>query len=185
MPDIDDLIFRWREGDQQAARLLYEQHRGRVYRLAYGLLNNAEDAEEVAQDALTQALMQIERYDAERARFSTWLHTITVNRVRDRQRRKRLPLLDLEGWQEQYGMLADEAPTPEGWYELNFDQEQVWQAVQQLSADLREALILRYWAGHTFQEMALILDCPLGTAQSRVRRGFERLRSLLSHLARH
>ena len=58
--------------------------------------------------------------------------------------------------------------------------DEVWEAVQSLKPRLREAVILRYWAGHTYREVAEILGCPVPTAQSRVRLAYERLRELLS-----
>ena len=57
MPDIDTLIQRWQDGDERAAEALYNHHRERVFRLAYGLLGDPADAEEAAQDALTYALV--------------------------------------------------------------------------------------------------------------------------------
>ena len=57
---------------------------------------------------------------------------------------------------------------------------EVWEAVQSLSPRLREAVLLRYWAGHTYREMADILSCPVPTAQSRVRLAFQRLRADLA-----
>ena len=57
---------------------------------------------------------------------------------------------------------------------------QVWAAVQDLKPPLREAVLLRYWAGHTYQEIADIVGCPLRTAQSRVRLAFQQLRANLA-----
>ncbi len=180
MTNTLDLIARWQTGDQQAAEQLYAQSRERVFRLAYGLLGNPEDAEEVAQDALTYALVNIDRYDPDRALFSTWLHTITVSRVRDRQRRKRFSLTSLTEWLAAGRDVAADSPRIEGRLEQAFARREVWEAVQTLSPTLREAVVLRYWAQHSFREMAKIMRCPLGTAQSRVRRGFEKLANELS-----
>lgn len=180
MIDTLDLIARWQTGDQTAAERLYAQSRERVFRLAYGLLGNPEDAEEVAQDALTYALVNINRYDPDRALFSTWLHTITVSRVRDRQRRKRFSLTSLTEWMTGGRDFDAALPRMESRLEQDFARREVWEAVQTLSPTLREAIILRYWAQHSFREMAEIIGCPLGTAQSRVRRGFEKLTGELS-----
>lgn len=180
MIDTQHLIEKWLEGDENSARLLYDQNRDRVYRLAYGLLGNAQDAEEVAQDALTYALVNIDRYDAGRAKFSTWLHTITVSRSRDKHRRKRFSLTSLTEWMQQGEDFADNTPSPENQLDSAMHATLVMQAVDQLKPQLREALILRYWAGHSFAEMAKIMGCPLGTAQSRVRRAFEQLRKQLT-----
>ena len=79
MLDIDALIERWRSGDENAAEAIYTQSRGITFGLAYALLDDAADAEEVTQDVLAYALSHIDRYDPQRARFSTWLYTITIS----------------------------------------------------------------------------------------------------------
>ncbi|UCC63151.1 MAG: sigma-70 family RNA polymerase sigma factor [Anaerolineae bacterium] len=180
MPNTDVLIERWRNGDERAAEALYNGHRDPVFRLAHGLLGDPSDAEEVAQDALTYALVNIHRYDPNRASFTTWLHTIAVSRCRDRHRRRRLPSLSLTAWLGRGGDVADSAPAPERLAIQSEVRSQVWEAVQALSQPLREAILLRYWASHTYREMAEILDCPVGTAQSRVRLAYQRLREALA-----
>lgn len=180
MPDVSGLIQRWQAGDERAAETLYNHHRDSVFRLAYGLLGNAADAEEVAQDALTYALVNIHRYDPGRASFATWLHIITVSRCRDRRRRRWLPSLSLTAWLQRGRDVPDSAPGPEHCAIQAETRSQVWEAVQALSRPLREAILLRYWAGHTYREMAEILDCPVPTAQSRVRLAYKRLRATLA-----
>lgn len=180
MADIGAFIQRWQAGDERAAEAIYNQYRESTFRLAYGLLGNAADAEETAQDALTYALTRIARYDPQRASFSTWLHTITVSRCRDRQRRRRLPTFSLSRWLQRGGDAPDPAPTPEGRTAQAETCNEVWGAVHELSPPLREAILLRYWAGHTYQEMADIMDCPLRTAQSRVRLAYKQLRATLA-----
>jgi RNA polymerase sigma-70 factor (ECF subfamily) len=176
----EQLIQRWQQGDETAAEALYEAHSGRVFRLAYALLGNRDDAEEVMQDTMIYALTRINRYDPQRAAFATWLHTIAVSRCRDRGRRKRLPSISLGNWKDGGGDVAAPNSGPE---EVTIGQEnlhEIWQALEQLSPKLREAVVLRYWGNHTYQEMAQIMQCPLPTAQSRVRLAYERLRELLT-----
>ena len=180
MPDLEALIQRWQTGDERAAEALYNQFREQTLRLAYGLLGDPAEAEEAAQDALAYALAHIGRFDASRASFNTWLHTITVSRCRDRQRRRRLPTTPLFTWLESGGDMADPHPGPEHCTDRTETRNQVWRAVQSLSPTLREAIVLRYWADHTFREMSAILGCPVSTAQSRVRLAYERLRAQLT-----
>ncbi|MBI1882581.1 MAG: RNA polymerase sigma factor [Chloroflexi bacterium] len=180
MPDLSALIQRWQGGDERAAEAIYNHHREATFRLAYGLLGSAADAEEAAQDALTYALTHINHYDTGRASFATWLHTITVSRCRDRQRRRWLPMFSLTQWLQRGQETPDPAPSPERQAVQGETHSEVWQAVQNLSPQLREAILLRYWADHTYQEMAAILDCPLRTAQSRVRLAFDKLRVILA-----
>jgi RNA polymerase sigma-70 factor (ECF subfamily) len=174
------LIERWRAGDERAAEGLYQHNAELMYRLAYGLLGDPADAEEVAQDVLAYALSHIDHYDPNRARFTTWLHTIAVSRCRDKRRRKWLPRLSLTTLLGRGGDIPDAAPRPEHSVAAEEIHSEVWQAVQALSPTLREAVLLRYWAEHTYREMAEILGCPLPTAQSRVRLAFQELRQTLS-----
>jgi len=177
MTTLSALIQRWQAGDESACEALYNDQRERVFRLAYGLLGDAADAEEVAQDALAYALSHIRRYDAARSSFATWLHTIAVSRCRDRLRRKRLPWL--AAWLQQGGDVR--APDgPEARAIRSEVRAEISRAVQKLSPPLREAILLRYWAGHTFQEIAHIVGCPVPTAQSRVRLAYQHLRAALS-----
>lgn len=174
--DIEQLIARWRDGEQAAAEQLYNAVRDRTYRLSVGLLGNAEDAEEVTQDALTYALLNIDRFDASKAQFTTWLHTITVSRCRDKRRRKRFSLVSIAEWVQSGRELHDQAAPPDQQVDQLFSQREVWRAVNALSPTLREAIVLRYWAQHSFKEMAEIMGCNLRTAQSRVRLGYAKLR---------
>jgi RNA polymerase sigma-70 factor (ECF subfamily) len=180
MPDIEVLIQRWQNGDEHAAEALYNHHREPIYRLAYGLLGDPADAEEAAQDALTYALVHIARYNPQRARFTTWLHTITVSRCRDRQRRRRLSSISLTAWLERGESLPAPVAEPERHVIQQEASSEVWTAIQALNPRQREAILLRYWAGHTYQEMAKIMNCPLPTAQSRLRLAYQRLRTALT-----
>lgn len=184
MTDTLKLIQDWQAGDERAAEALYAAHRDHAFRLAYGLLGDAEDAEEAAQDALTYALTHIHQYAPERASFATWLHTITVSRCRDRQRRKRLASFSLTEWLGLGRDIPDPEPGPEAAVIAAEGRDALLLAIQGLNPPLREALVLRYWAGHTFQEIADIMDCPLPTAQSRVRLAYQQLRARLGIVRR-
>jgi RNA polymerase sigma-70 factor (ECF subfamily) len=180
MSDESALIIRWQAGDEDAAEAIYNRYRDRVFRLAYGLLGNPTDAEDAAQDALTYALTNIDRYAPQRGSFRTWLHTITVSRCRDLQRRRRMPLSSLTVWMRRGGDVPDPTVGQEQQVIRAEVRGEVWRAVQDLSPRLREAVFLRYWAGHTYREMAEIMDCPVPTAQSRVRLAYQRLRLILA-----
>lgn len=180
MKNTHVMVQRWLDGDERAAEALYTYHRDRVFGLAYGLLGDPLEAEEVAQDALTYALLNIKRYDADRASFMTWLHIITVSRCRDRYRRRRVSNIPLHDWIRSSNDVRDPGPGPEDRVACMETQGQVWTAVRELKPQLREAILLRYWAGHTYKEVSQILGCPLRTAQSRVRTAFRELRTALA-----
>jgi RNA polymerase sigma-70 factor (ECF subfamily) len=182
MADIDILIERWRAGEQRAAEMIYDLHRDRTFRLAYALLDNREDAEEVAQDALAYALVNINQFDDRRSKFTTWLHMITVSRSRDKLRKRRLPTFSLYEWLKNRQQKPDPQPDPELLMEKSETQDQVWRAIQQLSPVLREAVVLRHWGGHTYQDIGEIIGCPMKTAQSRVRLAHKSLANDLSEI---
>ncbi|MCA9994404.1 MAG: sigma-70 family RNA polymerase sigma factor [Anaerolineales bacterium] len=185
MPTEQTLIQRWQAGDERAAEALYQQHYRRVFHLAYGLLGDVAEAEEAAQDALAYALINIGRYEPRLSQFSTWLHTITVSRCRDQQRKRRLATLSLSSWLGWGKELAAPAANPERRLVAKEEQNAIWTAVQTLSPPLREAIVLRHWGGatgdgHTYREIADIVGCPIGTAQSRVRLAYQQLSQRLS-----
>lgn len=172
-------LDRWRSGDERAAELIYNQFRDQTFRLAYGLLGHHEDAEEAAQDALTYALVNVHKYDHTKSGFATWLHTITVSRCRDKRRRKLLPSFSLSEWLQKGQDLPDVRPDPEMITAVHQTHTQLWQAIQTLKPRYREAIVLRYWAGCTYREMAEILGCPIPTAQSRVRLAYDQIKTQL------
>ena len=176
----DQFIQRWlNNSDERAAEALYQTHHKRVYRLAYALLGDVGDAEEVMQDTMVYALTRVKSFDPQRASFTTWLHTITVSRCRDRQRRKRPAYVPFDGHTEGADRLENVVAGTEEATIARESRLELWKALDQLSPKLREAIVLRYWSGHTYQEVAEILHCPLPTAQSRVRLAYDQLRKLL------
>ncbi len=182
MPNLENLIERWRTGDQRAAESLYNQHRERTFRLAYALLGNTEDAEEAAQDALSYALINIDRFDQTRSKFSTWLYMITVSRSRDLNRKRRRPTLSLSDWLSRRRSPSYADISLEQLMEKTELRSAVWDAVQNLSPMLREAIVLRHWGRHTYHEIGEIVGCPMKTAQSRVRLAHQKLAQTLNEV---
>ena len=170
--DLDELIDAAAGGDQRACTALYNRFVQAVYRLAYGVLLNQQDAEEVVQDSFGYAFQSLRRYDSARSSFRTWLYTITLSRCRNKRRRKWLPTLPLADMVE---WLPGREPNPEAAVEQLSIREMVWNALGELSPKQREAIVLRYFDGLTYREMAMVLGCPLKTAESRVRLAHETL----------
>lgn len=180
MASIETLIERWQNGDERAAESIYASSRGTTYALACALLDNPADAEEVTQDALAYALSHISQFDPQKARFTTWLHTITVSRCRNRRRRRFLPGISLFSWGRDDHDEIDPAPDLQALAIQKDSRDEVWSAIRHLSPPLREAILLRYWSDYTFEEIAVIVGCPLRTAQSRVRLAHRELKKILT-----
>jgi RNA polymerase sigma-70 factor (ECF subfamily) len=176
-----DLIERVLAGDETAARELHDAHYPAVLRLAYMLLQNLQDAEDATQEAFVYAFQHLARYDAKRAAFMTWLKVIVTSRCRDRQRRRRFQWLSL---QELVGTrLEPEDETPDHQPAVKLElvgvQQVVWEALNQVPHKSRQALILRYFGGLSYPEMAQALGCSVSTAKSRVVYGQQVLARLL------
>jgi RNA polymerase sigma-70 factor (ECF subfamily) len=178
---IEALIVRCLHGEQQAFAGLYEAVAPGIYQLAYSILLHKQDAEDVVQEAMVYAFRNLNRYNAERGTFRTWLYTITVSRCRNARRRKWLPTIGLSGLLN-IGTepSAPEGRSPEAAVARMGVREALEKALATLSPRLREALALRYGQGLTYREMADILDCPQKTAESRVRLAHEALREAMA-----
>ncbi len=178
MDDVH-LVRRAQDGDERASRQLFEMYQLRTYRLALGLLGDESDAEEVAQDALTYALLNVTRYKPHLSSFSTWLHTITVSRARDKRRRKILPSIPMAQWIGMGNQIQDHTPGPEAHAMRHETEGGLIEVLNQLSPKLREAVVLRFYGDCTYKEMGEIMGCSLNTARSRLRLAIEKLRTQL------
>ena len=180
--DTARLIGRCLSGEQPAYVELYDLFSDGVYRLAYSLLGDAQDAEEVLQDSFEYAFRRLNHFDARKSAFKTWLYRIAVSRCRNKRRRKWLPSFSLSVFD------GDEpsdpaAPLPDERAQLNEQQRVVWAAVGELSPKLREVAILRYYAGLPYGEIGIVLGIPAKTAESRMRLAHKALRERLSDIA--
>jgi RNA polymerase sigma-70 factor (ECF subfamily) len=181
-----DLIERALAGDEAAARELHDTHYPSVLRLAYMLLQNLQDAEDATQNAFVYAFRHLAQYDPGRASFAAWLKVIVTSRCRDLQRRRRVKSLSLQRLMEAGFEPEDEAADhqPDVALELVGVQQVVWEALKQVPCKSRQALILRYFGGLSYPEMARALGCPVSTAKSRVVYGHQVLARLLENDAR-
>jgi RNA polymerase sigma-70 factor (ECF subfamily) len=178
-PDLplDALIDRAGRGDQAACAALYQRFVHPTYRLAYGVLLDEQDAEEVVQDTFAYAIRNLDRFDPDRSAFRTWLYTITMSRCRNKRRRRWLPTINLA---EVADWLPGGEAHPETVAEQRGVRDAVMEALRALTPKLREAVVLRYFDGLSYREMAAVLGCPQKTAESRVRLAHNTLYRLLA-----
>ncbi len=176
-----ETITRAIGGDEVAQRLLYEAHYAAAFRLAYLLLQDACDAEEVVQDAFVYLFRNLRRYDADRGTFWAWLRVTLVSRCRNKRRRKRLQIVSLEVLDATGQSLPDaaQANDPANVLDALGVRRAVWEALQQVSAGARDALVLRYDEGLSYAEIAEVLGCSNDAARARVAHGKTQLRGLL------
>ena len=177
---IQALIERCLTGDETAYAILYDQFASTIYRLTYSMLQHKEDAEEVLQDSFEYAFRKLDQYDPHKSAFKTWLYRIAISRCRNKRRRKWLPSISLSQIVNQE-INDDRTPTPDEALTLSDKQQQVWQALAELTPKLRETAVLRYYEGLSYNEIGDILAIPAKTAESRMRLAHKALHDLLQN----
>lgn len=160
--------------DERALAELYDRFGRSAYGLALRVLRNPTLAEDAVQEAFLQAWRQAERFDARRAKASTWVLTFVHRRAVDLVRREERHKTD----PEEVAPMPIE-PAADEHAELRSKRETVQGALNQLPPDQREAIELAYYGGYTQSELAERLGEPLGTIKSRMFTGLRRLRALL------
>ena len=171
------LLTRSSRGDQEAFAELYDRTSARIYGLAKRVVRDSAQAEEVAQEAYMDIWRQSAQFDSSRGGVLTWMLTITHRRAVDRVRsaeagRQRDTKFATLGEGGEYDVVAEQVSA-------NLDSARVRKALAGLTEVQREALLLAYYGGYTYKEVAELLDVPLGTIKTRMRDGIIRLRDML------
>lgn len=185
-PTDEMLVERFRQGDQSAFELLVIRYEQTVYNLAYRLTGNQEDAFDLAQEAFLKVYRSLRRFRGQSA-FSTWIYRIVINcfydQVRKQKRRASIAFSLDAAIPTEEGELNREWPSLEaGPEDISLQQELarvVQAALLDLTPEYRLALVLRDLHGYTYDEIARITDCNLGTVKSRISRARSALRARL------
>lgn len=183
MDDVKKLVRQAQKGDTAAFEQLVTVYQDRIYGLTFHLTGNHADAQDLAQEAFVKAYYAIKGFRNE-ADFGTWLHRITVNVWINIKRRQR-PTVSLDepvntqNGGEVQRELAATVDTPEEAAERRELRDRIREALMELSAEHRAVLVLREMQGYTYDEIAEILDCSLGTVKSRISRARLALRDKL------
>lgn len=166
-------------GEKSALARLYDQLSGPLYALAFRVLNDASEAQDVIQDVFLQMWHKAGAYEHERGTVFTWAATLTRNRAIDRVRmRKRRAELLADSAPD----LQPSAPTADDSAGSLWAQEKagaVRAALASLAPEQQKAVELAFFGGLTQQEIATRLNEPLGTIKARIRRGLLKLRETL------
>ncbi|MDQ7779126.1 MAG: RNA polymerase sigma factor [Planctomycetota bacterium] len=172
----EHLLAEFVVGNDYALKLLMARYQQALAGFAYRFIGSREAAEEVCLDAFVRVARHAKTFDPAR-KFKTWLYTIAANLCRNRLRERRrrsteLPLTAAAG-------AATAAQTPDKAAQTREIEDRVRAAVESLSAEHREVLVLRAYQGFGYDEIAAIVGCTVGTAKSRM---FYALKSLRERL---
>jgi RNA polymerase sigma-70 factor (ECF subfamily) len=171
------LVERVQAGEKAAFDVLVRKYQHRVLKLVSRFVNDASEAEDVAQEAFIKAYRALASFRGDSA-FYTWLYRIAINTAKNAlvsNRRRPVDFdLDLQD-PEQYDRHArlKEGDTPEGVLLTEEIRTVVERAMEQLPEDLRTAIVLRELEGLSYEEIAEAMDCPVGTVRSRIFRARE------------
>jgi len=184
-----ELIRRSLNGDADAYGDLVLRYQDRIFATVYRILGNGEDAREMAQEAFFRAWSKLDTF-REGARFSTWLYTITLNltrsELRKRKTRRHIKPVSLQvKFGDDVGRTMeppseDDGPlTRIGTAELH---QLALKEIDRLDPEAREVVVLRDMQELSYEEIANVLGCPIGTVRSRLHRARGQLRDRLTPL---
>lgn len=188
--DDKELVTRALEGDESAFRELLELFRRPVFSLVYRMIGDREQAEDLAQESFVKAFNNLDSYNPN-YRFSSWLFKIANNHAIDHLRRARLATVSIHGSphaanaerEEETRIVLesqDESPEQE-MLALELGSE-IEEAIAQLRSDYRTAVILRHIENRPYEEIAEIMEVPIGTVKTFLHRARAELREALAHL---
>lgn len=186
------LIRQAQTGDTRAFEELVVIYQDKIITMSYYLTGNRSDAQDLAQEVFVQAYTKIRSFRQE-ANLGTWLHRIAINIWSNMKRRQKFSnLVSLDdpvqtGEWEFIRSVASDDPEgdPEEALEGKELQESVRQALRSLSEEYRIVLVLREIEGYSYEEIAKITGCSLGTVKSRMSRARQALREIITGQSQH
>jgi RNA polymerase sigma-70 factor (ECF subfamily) len=180
-PDDAQLIADCLAGRTEAFGELVVRHQDRLYRTLVGVLGSSEDARDVAQDSFIHAFRKLRSFRGESA-FYSWLFRIAMNAAASSRRKERVRSVSIDVLRERTGREPiDEHPAGSPSHALERDERRnlVRRALAGVSAEFREALVLKEIEELRYDQIAEALDVPIGTVRSRIHRGRAELREQL------
>lgn len=180
------LVLRVQQGDQQAFNLLVQKYQHKVMSLISRYVKQAADVPDVAQEAFVKAYRAIGNFRGDSA-FYTWLYRIAVNTAKNYlvSQGRKPPATDVDAEEADYlesaGALRDGA-SPESLLLTDEIRNVVMTTIESLPEDLRRAITLREIEGLGYEEIAIEMDCPIGTVRSRIFRAREAIDAQLRPL---
>lgn len=182
------LIRRCIAGDAAAWEEIVQRYHRRIYNICYRFAGSSDDAQDLTQEVFIKMYRTLNTYDVERAAFMTWVTTVTRNLLVDHFRKTKhdrmtdsldAPVSEHEDAMPLSDKIEDSSLHPDARVQSRETRESVHHALQKLSPELREAVILRDLQDMDYREIATVLRVPEGTVKSRINRGRAELARLL------
>jgi RNA polymerase sigma factor (sigma-70 family) len=164
-------------GDYSPASEIYDRYSGRIYNFAFRFLRNSEAAEDATQEVFVKMLRHANQFHGD-AKLSTWLFSITANWCRDYLRKADNKAKESDDVLVTLPTPSDQAPDRR--LEQRENEQRVRRALELLTAEQREAILLSRYQGLSYAEIAQIAGCSEGAVKTRVFRAMETLKKALS-----
>jgi len=187
------LVRRCISGDAAAWEEIVQRYNRRIYNICYRFAGSVDDAQDLTQDVFIKMYRTLQTYDVERGAFMTWVTTITRNLLVDHFRKTKQDRVtdSIDGAPSEHEdamplseQIRDTSATPDSRVQSRETSETVHRALQKLSPELRESVILRDLQDMDYKEIAHVLKVPEGTVKSRINRGRAELARLLQRTYR-
>ncbi len=187
------LVRRCVAGDASAWEEIVQRYHRRIYNICYRFAGTSDDAQDLTQEVFIKMYRTLKTYDVGKGAFMTWVTTVTRNLLVDHFRKTKQDRMtdsldsvpsEHEDAQPLSAQIADPSRPPDSQVQSRETREVVHQALQKLSPELREAVILRDLQDMDYREIAGALKVPEGTVKSRINRGRAELARLLQRTYR-
>ncbi len=182
MAETEEAVRRFLQGEEEAFNRIVRQWERKIYNLAWHMLGNREDAQDVVQETFLSVFKSI-RNLRDPGSFSTWMYKITLNHCRARRKSRSSLLRDSfsDRKEEESALQRDIPATPDGSGPIEA-LDIVRKALADLSEDHRTAIVLKEYAGLSLEELAAVMQCPLSTAKSRLYHGLRQVQRNLKRM---
>ena len=172
-----ELVKRAQKGDKIAFDALVTKYQYKVVNLVTRFVKDGDEAQDVAQEAFIKAYRGIAKFRGDSA-FYTWLYRIAINSAKNyivsQSRKTPAYAIDAEDAEHMESATAmRDLDTPEGSMLTREIEDTVYQAIRDLPEDLKTAITLRELEGMSYEEIANVMECPIGTVRSRIFRARE------------
>ncbi|MCK9505946.1 MAG: RNA polymerase sigma factor RpoE [Porticoccaceae bacterium] len=186
-PDSDkQLVERVQKGDKRAFDMLVLKYQYKVHGIVSRYINDFDEVNDVVQDAFIKAYRALGNFRGE-SQFYTWLYRIAVNTAKNYlvSRSRRPPASDVDFEEAEFYSGSDglkDVDSPENLLFRDELEKVVDDAIQSLPEDLKTALTLREFEGLSYEDIATVMDCPVGTVRSRIFRAREAIDGQIKNL---
>ena len=176
-----EIVVRILKGEKQTYALLIEEYKNPIYNIAWRMTGNLHDAEDLAQETFIRAYQNMARYDQNK-KFFTWLYTIGINLIRNHLKKNSTPIDPLTEINIASASRTQENKTTEENISAEEKMIQLEKSLLKLPVDLREAIVLKYYQGLTFEEVSAVTGDSQSAVKMRIYRGLETLKKIIQKM---